>query len=239
MAKQLEIENIVIDIEKKAIKTMRLVVSAEKIRVAAPMKTSLEDIMAFVTSKIAWIKKHQAKFILRAKIVENAKEMLAPMSELYYFQGVAYILRVIKSDEPPEITLSTENINNETKKYLNLRTPAHLDEVTHPILINTWYRTQLEKNAKPLIEKWEAVIGVKCSEFRIKRMKTRWGTCNIRDKRIWLSLDLAKKPLSCLEYIIVHELVHLLERLHNARFVGFMDKFLPDWKQRQKELNEF
>lgn len=231
--KQLEIDGITIDIEKKKVKNMRLVVSPDKIRISAPMNVSLENITAFVTSKIEWIKKHQQRFSAQTK--QPKKVFLE--EERHYFQGIAYILRIIKHKERPKIILTTENINGETKQFLNLYVKPDIDTTMYSSILNQWYRIQLEKIAKPLIQKWEAIIGVKSNEFRIKQMKTRWGTCNIQAKRIWLSLELAKKSLNCLEYIIVHELVHLLERLHNARFVGFMNKFMPEWKIYKNELN--
>ena len=101
-----------------------------------------------------------------------------------------------------------------------------------------WYRQQLKEAIPPLIAKWEAIIGVEISDWRVKKMKTKWGTCNIEQRRIWLNLELAKKPFRCLEYIIVHEMVHLLERLHNDRFVSYMDEFMPQWRRCQDELNK-
>ena len=102
----------------------------------------------------------------------------------------------------------------------------------------TWYRRQLKQLVPPLVAKWEAVIGVEVAEWRVKQMKTRWGTCNPEAGRIWLNLELIKKPVSCLEYIIVHEMVHLLERRHNDRFVAHMDKFMPQWRMVREELNQ-
>ena len=104
-------------------------------------------------------------------------------------------------------------------------------------LLNQWYRTQLNQRIPALLDKWQPVIGKKVSEWDIKKMKTRWGSCNIVKKRIWLNLELAKKPPECLEYVFVHEMVHLLEPYHNARFKGFMDKFLPQWRNFNDALS--
>ncbi len=246
MMVQLEIDGITIDIEKKKVKNMRLVVSSAtgKVRVSAPLCMSEEHIRNFIVSKIDWIKKHQERF--SEKIIQP--KQVFSNDEVHYFQGVGYILRIIEHNKAPKIILttensniiteSTENIQIDTKKFLNLYVKPNTSAEICQLIINKWYRIQLEKIIKPLIEKWEAIIGVKSNEFRIKQMKTRWGTCNIQAKRIWLSLELAKKSVNCLEYIIAHELVHLLERLHNARFVGFMNKFMPNWKIYKKELNE-
>ena len=100
-----------------------------------------------------------------------------------------------------------------------------------------WCRKELKAIVPALLEKWEQTIGVKADDWGVKQMRTKWGACNIEEKRIWLNLELAKKPKSCLEYIIVHELVHLLERNHNDRFVGYMNQFLPNWRQHRDELN--
>jgi predicted metal-dependent hydrolase len=104
-------------------------------------------------------------------------------------------------------------------------------------LLNDWYRQQLRAAIPTFLEKWQKEIGVTIGEWGIKRMKTKWGSCNLQARRIWLNLELAKKSPRCLEYIIVHELVHVLERKHNNRFYGYLTKYLPDWKEIKKELN--
>ena len=106
-------------------------------------------------------------------------------------------------------------------------------------IMTEWYRKQLKEKLPELVEKWEEIIGVKAETVRVKNMLTRWGTCNTKDKRIWINLQLAKKPIECLEYVIVHELVHLLEKSHNSVFVDYMDKFLPDWRVTKDLLNGF
>ncbi|MDY0078362.1 MAG: SprT-like domain-containing protein, partial [Bacteroidales bacterium] len=105
------------------------------------------------------------------------------------------------------------------------------------IAINEWYRSELKKLIPEIIEKWEHKIGVQVSEWQVKQMKTKWGTCNIEKKRIWINLELAKKPIHCLEYIVVHEMIHLLERHHNDRFLSLMEKHMPQWKFYREELN--
>ena len=106
-------------------------------------------------------------------------------------------------------------------------------------IMNEWYRAELKAKLPALIEKWEKIIGVKTNDFGVKNMRTRWGTCNVKDKRIWINLQLAKKPVACLEYIVVHELVHLLEKNHTPVFIEYMDKFLPGWRVTKDELNGF
>jgi predicted metal-dependent hydrolase len=107
---------------------------------------------------------------------------------------------------------------------------------TRIALLDEWYRRQLRDRIPMLITAWEPVMGVSVAEWGVKRMRTRWGSCNPRARRIWLSLELARRPIACLEYVVVHEMVHLLERGHNRRFYAFMDQFLPDWRSARAEL---
>src|SRR5258708_6020499 len=105
-------------------------------------------------------------------------------------------------------------------------------------ILTSWYRRQLKAEIAPLITKWEPLIGVQVAEWGVKKMKTKWGTCTIEARRIWLNLELIKKPVHCLEYVVVHEMVHLLERHHNERFVTYMNGFLPQWQYYREELNQ-
>jgi len=109
--------------------------------------------------------------------------------------------------------------------------------VHRPLMMQEWYRARLKARIEPLIRKWQEIIGVQIKEWSVKKMKTRWGTCNIKAKRIWINLELAKKPEDCLEYIIVHELLHLIEKHHNDNFKALMNKYLPDWRVRKDLLN--
>lgn len=117
-----------------------------------------------------------------------------------------------------------------------LRTKKRFSSEAAEKITERWYRDQLKAVIPAILERWETRIGVKAKEWRIKKMKTRWGTCNVRDRRIWISLQLAPKPLECLEYVIVHELIHLLERNHNAAFWSYMDQFYPDWREIRNKL---
>ena len=110
------------------------------------------------------------------------------------------------------------------------------DLETRRALLERWYRDQLRERIPSLIEKWQPVLGVSVAEWRVKRMRTRWGSCNIRARRIWLSLELARRPLECLEYVVVHEMVHLLEYGHTGRFYGLLDQFLPEWRSSRQLL---
>lgn len=122
-------------------------------------------------------------------------------------------------------------------KHMLLKVKKGASKELKANIMKEWYRKELKNIIPDLITKWEDIIGVKSSDWGVKQMRTKWGACNIEDKRIWLNLELAKKPIICLEYIIVHELVHLLERNHNDRFVGYMDEFMPKWRLHRDELN--
>jgi predicted metal-dependent hydrolase len=194
---------------------------------AAPLKLNDDAIRLFAISKIGWIKKNQRRF--------EGQERITPREyknrESHYFQGNRYLLNIIESDAPPKVILK-----NKTCIDLYVR-PETRVEKRHEILTE-WYRVELKKQIPVMIEKWEKVLNVKVNEWRVRQMKTKWGSCNIEKKRIWINLELAKKPEYCLEYIIVHEMVHLMERHHNDRFLYYMDSYLPNWKQLKRELRK-
>ena len=223
----IELGDIEIAVEKKDIKNIHLSVYPPngKVKISAPERMDLDTIRVFAINKLKWIKKQQE--IFRNQDREPPREYLT--KESHYFQGKRYLLKVIETDAPPKVILKYSTID------LYIR-PATNTEKRKEILAE-WYRTELKKVVPRMIEEWEQKIGVKANDFGIKKMRTKWGTCNPEAKRIWLNLELAKKPLECLEYIVVHELVHLLERSHNQTFVKYMDKFMPKWRFYRDELN--
>lgn len=139
------------------------------------------------------------------------------------------MLTVLEVDTTPLVVVKHKTI----ELYVKPRTSFEKKQK----IIDDWYRNQLKELTIPIVEKWESVMGVSVNEIGVRKMKTKWGTCNNETKRIWLNLELAKKPFHCIEYIIVHELVHLLERNHNERFLTYMDKFMPEWRTLRQELN--
>jgi predicted metal-dependent hydrolase len=141
-----------------------------------------------------------------------------------------YLLNVIYHNGLPAVIIR----NNKT---MDLFVRPGSDIFERERILNTWYRRRLKEEIAPLIAKWEAIIGVQVAQWGVKQMKTKWGTCNIEAQRIWLNLELIKKPVHCLEYIIVHEMIHLLERLHNERFMEYMNNFMPLWQFYREELN--
>jgi Predicted metal-dependent hydrolase len=229
--KQLIINGMTIEVEKKRIKNMylRILPPDGKIHISAPVRMSEVEIKKFVLSKQDWIKEHQSQMILR----NEKKQINYVTGDWIPVWGRNYSLIVEENSLVNKVLISGENINLFLKK---MSTGSSSDR--REAVLNTWYRNELTDKLPELISKWESTIGVKSSGFTIRDMKTRWGTCNVRTKKICFNLQLAKKPLQCLEYVVVHELVHLLERSHNAVFKGYMTRFLPEWKNIKKELNE-
>lgn len=223
------INDIKIDVIRKNIKNIHLGVYPPngRVRLAVPTQISEDTIRLFLISKLHWIKKHQKNF--------QAQERVPPREykqrESHYFLGNRYLLNIIDDAQRPKVVLNG-------KKFIDLHIPPNTPTQKRDKILKEWYRSELKKLIPPLIQKWEEKIGVQVNDWQIKQMKTRWGTCNINKKRIWLNLELAKKPLHCIEYIIVHEMVHLLERNHNKKFIGYMDTFLPNWRRLKEELKQ-
>ncbi|MFQ5329954.1 MAG: M48 family metallopeptidase [Thermodesulfobacteriota bacterium] len=224
---KLQLGNITVDAVQKDIKNIHLSVypPTGRVRISAPYRLNLDAIRVFAVSKLKWIRKQQAK--LRNQEREAPRDFLN--QESHYFRGKRYLLRIIEHDGAPRVDLKHSKIE------LHVRPKSGKEKMKS--ILDEWYRMQLKVSLPALIEKWEKKMHVQVNEFRIKKMRTRWGTCNRDAKRIWLNLELAKKPTECLEYIVVHEMAHLLERNHNDRFVSLMHEFLPKWRFYKDELN--
>ena len=225
---QITVNDLVVDVVRKNIKNLHLAVYPPngRVRVAAPLLVDDEAVRLAVVSKLAWIRRQQIKFANQER--QSKREYIS--GESHYFQGKRYLLNVVYQHGTPKV-----DVRNNTEIDLFVRPGSNLSQREHVMLL--WYRKQLRRAALPLLAKWEVIIGVQASDWRIKQMKTKWGSCNIEATRIWLNLELIKKPSRCLEYIIVHELVHLLERRHNDRFMALMDRFMPSWRLLRDELN--
>lgn len=228
---ELFVDDLRVEVVRKNIRTLRLTVYAQggRVRVAAPLRTPDEVIREMVASRRAWIEKHQTKFETR-----SIPAVLAYVSgETHVYQGRSYTLQVAPvAAGRPRVELHEE----EQQLWLLVRENSTQEQ--RATLLAAWYRARLKEQLPLLIARWEPVVGVRIDAWAVKQMKTRWGTCNIRARRIWLNLELIKRPPHCLEYVVVHELVHLLERYHNARFWGFMDQFLPSWREARQQLNQ-
>jgi len=224
---QIELGNIKVDIELKSIKNIHLSVYPPngRVKISAPNRMDLDTIRVYAISKLKWIRSKQEQF--RNQERETPREYLT--KESHIFLGKRYLLKVVERNSSPFVNYTQREI------IMHVR-PDTLAERRQEIL-DEWYRTELKKVIPDLITKWEGIIGVKVIEFGVKKMRTKWGTCNPDARRIWLNLELAKKPIECIEYILVHELVHLLERSHNERFISYTDKFLPKWRSYKQELN--
>jgi predicted metal-dependent hydrolase len=194
--------------------------------VAAPLAVSDEAVRLAVIGKLGWIKRQQARFEDQPR--QSKREMVS--GESHYFLGQRYRLNVVVQDGPGRVAIRN-------KRTIHLFVREGSDTAQRERVLLAWYRQQLKALIPPLIEEWEAAMGVKVAERRVKQMKTMWGDCNIEARRLWLNLELAKKPVQCLEYIVVHEMVHLLERHHNDRFTKLMDSFMPQWRLQRAELN--
>lgn len=226
--RQITVSNIEIDVEKKAIKNLHLGVYPPngRVRIAAPLSVNDESIRLFAISKLSWIKKQQRSFAAQER--EAEREFIS--GESHYFNGRRYLMNIIPTTGKATVVLR--------HKYIDLYVKPKGSRKHKASVVAKFYRNYLNEQIPLLIAKWEKKMKVKVNEYGIKQMKTKWGTCNIEAKRIWINLELAKKPLPCLEYIVVHEMVHLLERHHNDTFVAYIDKFLPQWKALKSELNK-
>jgi hypothetical protein len=227
MVAQIEFGEIVADVLRKDIKNVHLSVypPSGKVRISAPSRMNLDTIRVFAISKIGWIKKQQA--ILRRQERESPREYLD--RESHYYLGKRYLLRLVEN-RPCSAVLIKHNVL-EIHQY----GPSTPDKTRNAL--QNWYRSRIRELGSKFIAEWEPRLGVKVRELKIKLMKTKWGTCNPDAKRIWLNLELAKKPIECIEYIVVHEMVHILERKHNDYFVRQMDMHLPKWQFLREELN--
>ena len=224
----LTVKGIDVQIVRKDIKNLHLVVFPPdgNVRVTVPNHITDDNVRLAVVSKLNWIKKQQKNFANQPR--QAQRQYIT--GECHYCFGVRCRLEVIECVGKHEVIL---NKSGKLIIYVNTDTTV----TNKGKLLNEWYRAELKKHIPELIEKWQPIIGKDVSEWGIKKMKTRWGSCNINKKRIWLNLELAKKPIECLEYVLVHEMVHLHERYHNERFKAFMDKFLPKWKTCRDILN--
>ncbi|BBF41659.1 putative predicted metal-dependent hydrolase [Lachnospiraceae bacterium KM106-2] len=222
------INNIKIHIVRKKIKNMYLTVHREdgSVEVKAPLGISEEQIERFVRSKMDWIMKHQEKF----KNLEIVSTLQFEDGAKIPFLGSWYPLKIADHRWKDAVRLEDDIL------YVYMK-DGYRKEYCQAI-VEMWYREQLFAVMPALFAKWEQIMGVHAKEVRVRKMKTRWGTCNVRDHRIWMSLELAKKPIDCIEYIVVHELAHLIEPSHNKVFHGLMDRYMPDWKLRKQKLNE-
>jgi predicted metal-dependent hydrolase len=225
----MNVSGIEIEIVKKDIQNMHLNVMppSGKVRISAPYGTSDDAINLFAVKKISWIKKQVEKF----KCQQRQTEREYITGESHYLWGRRYKLEIRYSNKGNSIEVKGN------KMILTVREKSTRQQ--RESYVNEWYRAELKDKLPHWVKKWENIIGVKAYAVGVKNMLTRWGTCNSETKRILVNLQLAKKPVKCLEYILIHELVHLREKTHTNRFVEHMDSYMPDWRVVKDELNSF
>jgi predicted metal-dependent hydrolase len=228
MISQLQLGEVVVDVVQKDIKNLHLSVHPPtgRVTISAPLRMKTEAIRVFAITKLGWIKQQQKK--QREQVRESPRDYVE--RESHYVWGRRYLLSVIEEDATPRMDLSGNRIKLHVRPGTS---PAKRETI-----MEHWYRDELKKALPPLVSKWEKNIGVSVSKVFVQRMKTKWGSCNHRAGAVRFNTELAKKPPQCLEYIVVHELVHLLEKTHNAKFVSLMDRFMPKWRTIQQLLND-
>ena len=227
MAARLNLGGVAVDVVFKDIKNVHLSVNPPRgrVRISAPRRMRLDTVRVFAISKLSWIKQQQQK--LKGQEREPQREYLD--RESHYVWGRRYLLKVSEGENPPAIELKGNRL------LLQVR-PGANKQKRHDLL-EEWYREQIRELVPGLIAKWERRMGVRVARFFVQRMKTKWGSCNPARRSIRLNTDLAKKPRECLEYIVVHEMAHLLVRRHDERFRGLMDRHFPSWEHVRQTLN--
>lgn len=215
------------DVVRKNIKHVHLSVYPPdgQVKISAPLDMALDTIRVYAITKLDWIKSQQRK--MRAQERETPREYLDRESHVVW--GQRRLLRIVETAAAPRVELKPSQ--------LELHVRPGSDTVKRHEVLESWYREQIKAVVPALLKKWEPLMGVKAGRLQVQRMKTKWGSCNSGTGLIRLNTDLARKPPECLEYIVVHELVHLLEPSHNARFQALMDQHLPHWRQLKNALN--
>ncbi|OAI07603.1 M48 family metallopeptidase [Methylomonas methanica] len=224
---QMQIGSLSLQLNRKAIKNLHISVLPPdgRIRVAAPEQMTDTAIRMAVISRIPWIKKQQRDFAAQPR--QSDREMVS--GECHYFWGKPHRLNLVERVGRHEVKVSGGKIH----LFVNPGTSVE----NRALVLAEFYRARLKAQVEKLIPEWQQRVAVELADWSVKKMKTKWGSCNVGAKRIWFNLELAKKPPECLEYILVHELIHLLERKHNERFRAHMDKFMPNWRERRDLLN--
>ena len=226
---EMEVSDLSVDVVKKDIKNIHLSVypPTGRVRLSSPRSVKDESLRLYLISKLGWIRKHIRE--LNSQVREPKREYI--QRESHYVQGQRYLMNVIEEESPPRVEVRN-------KKYLDLYIRPGSDRDKREQVMKEWYRGLLKKQIPGLVEKWEKRLNLKVHDWGVRQMKTKWSSCNVDDARIWVNLELAKKPLHCLEYAILHEILHLKERTHNDRFVALLDNYMPAWKKIREELNE-
>lgn len=227
MVTRLDLGSIHVDVVRKNIKNIHLGVypPTGKVRIAAPEWMELDAIRLFAINKLAWIRQQQKKLLAQER--ETPREYLE--RESHYVWGRRYLLQIVEVEARPSIHLM--------HGHLRLQVRPGTDVSKRELLLADWYRGNVKLAVPGLLAKWEPMVGVRAERFYVQHMKTKWGSCNPAARNIRLNTELAKKPPECLEYIVVHELVHLREPTHNDRFIALMNRLMPHWRDCRDMLN--
>ena len=227
MTEIIQLGELSIQVTRKAIKNVHLSVHPPhgQVTLAAPSSSRLEVIRAYAISKLGWIRDQQAK--LKAQAREAPRHFVE--RESHYLWGRRYLLNVIERDTRPGVSLS--------HKHITLTVRPGSSQEKRAEVVHEWHKHLLHDAVPPLIARWEHKLGVKVTGYYLQRMKTKWGSCNHRAGNIRLNTELVKKPKDLLEYIIVHEIVHLIEPTHSERFIYLLDLHYPSWREARDELN--
>lgn len=216
------------DVVRKEIRNVHLAVLPPdgRVRVSTPLRVADEQVRRLIIGRLSWIRAQQVKFEQQPR--QTARAYVS--GETHFYQGRRYRLRVREVDAAPAVRVRGS-------QFIELQVRSDSTVAQRERVLQAWYREQLKAQVPALAAKWEPVVGVRAAEWAVKLMKTKWGTCNIEARRIWLNLELIKVAPHLLEYVVVHELIHLLERKHNARFKALLDQFMPAWRTYRGELN--
>jgi predicted metal-dependent hydrolase len=225
---EISVSGLAVQIVRKDIKNLHLGVYPPngRVRVAAPLALSDDAVRLAIISRLGWIKRQRAKFEEQPR--QSKREMVT--GESHYFLGQRYRLHVVNHNGAPIVV-----VRNKSTIEIHVRQQITFEQRER--LLQRWYRQQLKSLIPPLLGKWQNTLGVQVADWGVKKMKTKWGSCNTGSRRVWFNLELAKKPVQCLEYIVVHELAHLSERYHSDRFVALLEQHLPTWRTWREMLN--
>lgn len=221
---ELHVEELVVQLHRKDMRSLRLTVTPEgEVKLSIPHHVSDTEARKFLMERVDWIRKHLER-IEKSKVNEPSDFSIIP------FLGESHPVEIQHHPISPRVLLDPSG-----KITVYLKPKASESAVSG--VVDAWYRNELKKRVEALVREWEPVMGVQVKAIQLKHMKTRWGTCNMVDHRIWFNVELAKKSFPCIEYIVVHEMCHLHERGHGPKFKACMDKYLPHWRQLRLELN--
>jgi predicted metal-dependent hydrolase len=226
------VAGIEVELVQKDIKNLHLAVYPPdgRVRLAAPMDVNEKTLELFVISKIHWIRKQQRRFAGMER--QSVRQFVS--RESHYYLGRRYLLRVHETDH----LHPHPKVECKTKTYIDLYVRENFSTEQRAKLMKEWYRLKLKEIVSELVPKWEIILNVRANRVKVQSMKTKWGSCNTENRNILFNIELAKKPIECIEYVVVHELLHLIERKHNDLFRTYLDKYLPNWKLHKDTLNQ-